>query len=275
MLFCLRCSNGDATLQQRDELLQQQEMCCALRISPAELEETKELFIKKNFINEDWTPKNWGKRQYQSDNSTPRSQKSRARHHHDSKEENPFKSPPAPPPVLNRTRNGDATLQQRRGNGDATPPDTDTDTDIKKSREHTTVRTGTGSAEKPNGSVSVRFPYLADESFKPFVVAACALWPDLIDEDLQSSWQFTWKKWDFEQKALCVKKTQARLDAGEDGQFVKRPPGYLESGDWKRPPRKRDGSTDVATRTGREVRESATERAIRIGYERIRKEGRL
>ena len=156
---------------------------------------------------------------------------------------------------------------------------TDTDTDIKKSREHTTVRTGTGSAEKPNGSVSVRFPYLADDSFKPFIVAACALWPDLIEEDLQSSWQFTWKKWDFEQKALCVKNTQARVDAGDDGRFVTRPPKYLESGDWKRPPRNESGSTSAATRAGGNgngaVRESATERAIRIGHERIRKEGRL
>ena len=132
MLFCLRCSNGDATLQQQDELLLQQELCCALRITPDELAETKELFIKKNFITDAWEVIKWNKRQFQSDHSTPRSQKSRARKRLDSKDENPFQEAPEPPPIEHKLRNGDATLQQRLANGSATPPDTDTDTDTEE-----------------------------------------------------------------------------------------------------------------------------------------------
>ncbi len=111
-----------------------------------------------------------------------------------------------------------------------------------------------------------RWPYLADAEYLPFVVAACEFWPDLIEEDLQRSWLFTWKKFDFEQKTDCVIKLRARIEAGEDGHFVTRPPKYLEGGDWKRPPRKPSGGNS---------RESVTDRAIRVGEERMRAQGRL
>lgn len=65
MLFCLRCSNALETLQ-HDEL------AFALRISEDELEETKALFLRKSFIDEDWQVLQWDKRQFVSDNSSPR-----------------------------------------------------------------------------------------------------------------------------------------------------------------------------------------------------------
>lgn len=90
-----------------------------------------------------------------------------------------------------------------------------------------------------NGNCApVRWPYLADETYAAFVVAACGFWEDLIEEDLQKSWQFTWKKFTFAEKLSAVEKLNTRIASGENAQYVTRPPKYLEDGDWKRPPRK-------------------------------------
>lgn len=75
MLFCLRCSN---TL----ETLQDDEIAFALRITEAELAETKELFVRKRFINvvdDTWQILAWDTRQYVSDKSAPRVAKHRAK----------------------------------------------------------------------------------------------------------------------------------------------------------------------------------------------------
>ncbi len=65
MLFCLRCSNTLVTLQD-------DELAFALRITPDELAETKVLFLRKNFIDEDWDIRQWDDRQFVSDSSAPR-----------------------------------------------------------------------------------------------------------------------------------------------------------------------------------------------------------
>jgi hypothetical protein len=70
MLFCLRCSNALATLQD-------DELAFALRLSDEELAETKALFIRKGFVDAEWNICNWDKRQFASDSSTERSRKHR------------------------------------------------------------------------------------------------------------------------------------------------------------------------------------------------------
>lgn len=72
MLLCLRCSNTLVTLQD-------DEISFALRISNEELAETKALFMRKNFITEDWEIKQWDKRQFASDSSAARVARHRAR----------------------------------------------------------------------------------------------------------------------------------------------------------------------------------------------------
>lgn len=76
MLFCLQCGNGIETFHETER---ETALCFALRITEAELAETKDLFLKRGFINPDWTIKNWGKRQYSSDSSTERVKKYRER----------------------------------------------------------------------------------------------------------------------------------------------------------------------------------------------------
>ena len=65
MIFCL---HSNETL----ETLHETELAFALRITDDELAETKVLFLDKGFINDDWTPLNWDKRQKRSDSSTER-----------------------------------------------------------------------------------------------------------------------------------------------------------------------------------------------------------
>ena len=60
MLFCLECS-GDLPK------LEDHELCLAMRISAAELEQTRKLFTRKGFVNGTWSPKNWDKRQQPTD----------------------------------------------------------------------------------------------------------------------------------------------------------------------------------------------------------------
>jgi len=71
MLMCLQCSNALVTLHET-------EIAFHLRITDADLAETKALFISKGFINPDWILLNWEKRQFASDRSASRVAKHRA-----------------------------------------------------------------------------------------------------------------------------------------------------------------------------------------------------
>jgi hypothetical protein len=117
MLMCLRCSE---TL----ETLHETEIAFQLRLSAEELDETKKLFISKNFIDKHWNLLNWDKRQFVSDSSTMRV----AKHRNKKKQ----------------LSNADETLQKRPSNA----IDTDTDTDKKQiqiqSNKATVVATPVG-----------------------------------------------------------------------------------------------------------------------------------
>jgi hypothetical protein len=106
MLMCLRCSE---TL----ETLHETEIAFQLRLSEAELIETKQLFVSKNFIDKQWNLLNWDKRQFVSDSSTMRVRKYRDK-----------KKQPS---------NADETLQKRQSNA------VDTDTDTEQKHKKTTV----------------------------------------------------------------------------------------------------------------------------------------
>lgn len=107
MLMCLRCSNTLVTLHET-------EVAFHLRISNEDMQETKQLFIEKGFIDADWNLLNWEKRQFSSDRSAARVAKHRAlqKEKHIS------------------TGNGDVTLQKQKSNA------LDTDTDTYKKKEN-------------------------------------------------------------------------------------------------------------------------------------------
>lgn len=103
MLMCLRCSNTLVTLHET-------EVAFHLRISDAEMAETKALFIAKGFMDTEFNLLNWDKRQFPSDTSKDRVAKHRALQ----KEKQEAKG------------NGVVTLQKRNSN--ALDSDTDSDT---------------------------------------------------------------------------------------------------------------------------------------------------
>ena len=105
MLLCLRCSEVLETLHETEIAFQ-------LRLSTEELDETKELFISKNFIDKHWNLLNWDKRQFISDSSTMRV----AKHRNKKKQ----------------VSNADETLQKRQSNA------IDTDTDTEQIQKRTT-----------------------------------------------------------------------------------------------------------------------------------------
>ena len=63
MLFCERC---------KCETLQETERAFHWRITIEELQKTKQVFVEKEFIDEEWNLTNWNKRQFLSDSSTDR-----------------------------------------------------------------------------------------------------------------------------------------------------------------------------------------------------------
>lgn len=52
MLFCLQCSNGIETFHETER---ETSIAFFMRISDADLADTKELFLRRGFINSDWT----------------------------------------------------------------------------------------------------------------------------------------------------------------------------------------------------------------------------
>ena len=103
MLMCMRCSNVTVTL--RDE-----EIAFQLRITDAELAETKALFVKKGFISNDWNLLNWEKRQFVSDHDPSGAERQKR--------------------FREKKRNALRNAPEQKDNAPVTLPDTDTDTDI-------------------------------------------------------------------------------------------------------------------------------------------------
>jgi hypothetical protein len=92
MLLCLRCSNGNETLQDETVTFQ-------LRISNEEWAATKQVLLSKCLIDADNSPTAWDKRQFVSDSSAARVSRHREK-------------------------------KKRECNVTETPPDTDTDTEV-------------------------------------------------------------------------------------------------------------------------------------------------
>jgi hypothetical protein len=149
MLLCLRCSE---TL----ETLHETEIAFQLRLTEAELVETKQLFINKNFIDRHWKILNWDKRQFVSDSSTMRVRKYR----------NKKKQP----------SNANETLQERSSNA----IDTDTDTEQKQKK--------TTSVAPPEGvSISVWQDFLTLRKAKRAPMTQRAL-NGLMSEAEKAGW---------------------------------------------------------------------------------------
>ena len=173
MLMCLRCSE---TL----ETLHETEIAFQLRLSEAELIETKQLFISKNFIDKHWNLLNWDKRQFVSDSSTMRV----AKHRQKKKQES----------------NANETLQKRQSN--AIDTDTDTESDTKKDKNKRGSRlTQDWFLTKSMGEWALQERPDIDvrqvaEQFKDYWIAQPG------QKGVKLDWDATWRNWVRNTKAL-------------------------------------------------------------------------
>lgn len=71
-LFCLRCSRVTEEMPDR-------QIAAYLRVSMKQLPKTKSAFLEGEFINEDWSIRNWGKRQIYAKKAAERKRRSRER----------------------------------------------------------------------------------------------------------------------------------------------------------------------------------------------------
>jgi hypothetical protein len=126
MVMCLRCSNELVTLHET-------EIAFHLRITDAELDETKALFISKGFIDDKWTLLNWDKRQFKSDSSAERVSRHRAN--------------------KKQASNDDVTLQQRQSNA----------------LEQIQNRTDTEQKQKPKAPAAPLPDWLQPEAWEDFI----------------------------------------------------------------------------------------------------------
>jgi hypothetical protein len=95
MLMCFRCK--DATLHET-------QLAFYLRISTADLVDTKRVFLQNGFIDEDWELVNWNRRQFISDNSSER-----VRRHREGKKRRETLHSDAEPTDLNGDEMADVT----------------------------------------------------------------------------------------------------------------------------------------------------------------------
>jgi hypothetical protein len=173
MLMCLRCSE---TL----ETLHETEIAFQLRLSEAELLETKQLFVSKNFIDKHWNLLNWDKRQFVSDSSTMRV----AKHRQKKKQES----------------NANETLQKRQSN--AIDTDTDTESDTKKDKNKRGSRlTQDWFLTKSMGEWALQERPDIDvrqvaEQFKDYWIAQPG------QKGVKLDWDATWRNWVRNTKAL-------------------------------------------------------------------------
>ena len=171
MLLCLRCSEVLETLHETEIAFQ-------LRLSTDELDETKQLFISKNFIDKHWNLLNWDKRQFVSDSSTMRVAKHRSK--------------------KKQVSNADETLQKRPSNA----IDTDTESDTKKVNNKRGSRLAQdwflsksmgdwATQERPDLDVRQ-----VAEQFKDYWVAQAG------QKGVKLDWDATWRNWVRNTKAV-------------------------------------------------------------------------
>ena len=175
MLMCLRCSEVLETLHETEIAFQ-------LRLSTEELEQTKQLFISKNFIDKHWNLLNWDKRQFVSDSSTMRV----AKHRNKKKQ----------------VSNADETLQKRPSNA----IDTDTDTDTEQIQKKVNNKRGSRLAQdwflsKSMGDWAIQERPDLDvrqvaEQFKDYWVAQAG------QKGVKLDWDATWRNWVRNTKAV-------------------------------------------------------------------------
>jgi hypothetical protein len=166
-------------------------------------------------------PHDWGEHQYESDSSTERVRKYRAKH----KGNVPGNSDGS----ASEANDGNVS-ETGEGNVSVTP---------QSRAEQIQSRNRTEEEQRRNVSAvpQVSPPdWRRDAAFMDFRAKYLATRGNFIDDDFAKAYQFGWKPLDWEQRAERMKSLRARIDAGTwaDPRFVPKPEKFLKT-EWKRP----------------------------------------
>lgn len=94
--------------------------------------------------------------------------------------------------------------------------------------------------QNPNSNGHLGAPsWVLDESYLPFAELARKFWPRILEEEISQGHHWYWAKLDFSDRLKATSNLRLRVEAAEDGEFVKHMPDYLKS-EWRRGPKPSD-----------------------------------
>lgn len=169
MVLCLKGS-GFLDREFPSDEFRTRMVCHALGLDPVAGSEAKRRLSEVGLIDGDWHPKNWDKRQFQSDNSAERVRNWRAKQRE--------------------------TLRQRNSNARVTPQDTDTDTDTEQ-KKRGTARKRASALPTDFGLTPARSEYAAKTLPNVDTTELLAAFCDhhTAKGTVAKDWDATWRTW--------------------------------------------------------------------------------
>ncbi len=90
--------------------------------------------------------------------------------------------------------------------------------------------------ENGNDSHEPSPSWMLDETYIQFSNLAKKFWPRILADEISDGHRWHWTKLNLEEKLTATHNLRLRVDAGEDGEYVKHMPDYLKS-EWRRGPK--------------------------------------
>lgn len=78
--------------------------------------------------------------------------------------------------------------------------------------------------------------WMFDETYGQFADLASKFWPRVLPNEISDGHRWYWGKLSIEERIMATRNLRQRVDAGEDGEYVKHMPDYLKS-EWRRGPK--------------------------------------
>jgi hypothetical protein len=92
----------------------------------------------------------------------------------------------------------------------------------------------------PTPSVDSSPSWMLDETFTQFSELAKKFWPRILPVEIAEGHRWFWTKLSIEERLKATHNLRLRIDAGEDGEYVKHMPDYLKN-EWRRGPKHSNG----------------------------------
>lgn len=87
-----------------------------------------------------------------------------------------------------------------------------------------------------SGAIQPNPSWVLDETYIQFSDLAKKFWPRILADEISDGHRWHWTKLNLDEKLTATRNLRLRVDAGEDGEYVKHMPDYLKS-EWRRGPK--------------------------------------